>query len=403
MQPASAFVIQQSSLCVSVTIYVLWVLFNVVCQATSPATYKAPVCLKPRQRQNIRAKGVHVTDCVCLPAHATLRAGIHTVCAWSAWERFAPRRLSLRRETSPAFLVVPAPLSPRRSSGCARGNRRWIRWREWRRASPYLLPFPSDPAPTLWDRKPAPRFFPSERGLDAPPVFLRGGGRGGCRWAFVKQLHKHVVCISILWTNIIMSSMALAAALGKKRGADCAFPAAIRSAPAGHCPCLWSRGSGPAAAEARRRLRSRGSHMDLADWLETGSPYLHLHSPDLALSRGGSPRCGSSPFVWERAAAAIFLRGDWYSFLYRVARVLQRQRVHYSHSQFIISSDYEKLYIYYIYNFIYIYGIYMVYRSLLGYFLEWEHDVYLSSSEEVEVVSRGCWAGAAPIVSQLLI
>ncbi len=56
LQPASAFVIQQSSLCVSVTIYVLWVLFNAVCQVTSPATYKAPVCLKPRQRQNIRAK-----------------------------------------------------------------------------------------------------------------------------------------------------------------------------------------------------------------------------------------------------------------------------------------------------------------------------------------------------------
>ncbi len=34
----------------------------------------------------------------------------------------------------------------------------------------------------------------------------------------------------------------------------------------------------------------------------------------------------------------------------------------------------------------------MVYRSLLGYFLEWEHNDYLSSSDEVEVVSRGCWA-----------
>ncbi len=28
---------------------------------------------------------------------------------------------------------------------------------------------------------------------------------------------------------------------------------------------------------------------------------------------------------------------------------------------------------------------------------------YLSFSEEVEVVSRGCWAGAAPTVFQLLI
>ncbi len=60
----------------------------------------------------------------------------------------------------------------------------------------------------------------------------------------------------------------------------------------GVCPCLWSRG--PATAEALRRLRSRGSHIDLADGLETGSPYFHLHSPGLALSRGGSLRCSFS-------------------------------------------------------------------------------------------------------------
>ncbi len=69
-----------------------------------------------------------------------------------------PWELSLRREFLPAFLTVPTPLPPRRSSGCARRNRRWIRWREWRRVSPYLLPFPSDPEPALWDRKPTPRF-----------------------------------------------------------------------------------------------------------------------------------------------------------------------------------------------------------------------------------------------------
>ncbi len=37
-------------------------------------------------------------------------------------------------------------------------------------------------------------------------------------------------------------------------------------------------------------------------------------------------------------------------------------------------------------------NIYMVYRSILQYFLEWEHNVYISSSKEVEVVNRGCWA-----------
>ncbi len=61
----------------------------------------------------------------------------------------------------------------------------------------------------------------------------------------------------------------------------------------GVCPRLWSRS--PAAAEAPRWVRSRGSHIDLADGLETGSPYFHLYSPGLALSRGGSLSCSSSP------------------------------------------------------------------------------------------------------------
>ncbi len=90
-----------------------------------------------------------------------------------------------------------------------------------------------------------------------------------------------------------------ALSLSKKEGLIVFSPAAIYSAVTGHAPrsvCVpvISR-SGPAAAEALRRLRSRGSHMDLADGLVTGSPYLHLHSPDLALSRGRSLHCSSSP------------------------------------------------------------------------------------------------------------
>ncbi len=57
----------------------------------------------------------------------------------------------------------------------------------------------------------------------------------------------------------------------------------------GVCPRLWSRG--PAAAEAPRWVRSRGSHIDLADGLETGSPYFHLYSPGLALSRDTHSFC----------------------------------------------------------------------------------------------------------------
>ncbi len=68
------------------------------------------------------------------------------------------------------------------------------------------------------------------------------------------------------------------------------FPTAIHCAPTGHAPRSVSvpviSRSGPTTAEALWRLRSRESHMDLADRLETGSPYLHLHSPDIVLSLG---------------------------------------------------------------------------------------------------------------------
>ncbi len=53
------------------------------------------------------------------------------------------------------------------------------------------------------------------------------------------------------------------------------------------CLVSWSCGQfffGTAAAEAWWRVRSRGLHIDLVDGLETGLPYLHLFSPDLALS-----------------------------------------------------------------------------------------------------------------------
>ncbi len=74
--------------------------------------------------------------------------------------------------------------------------------------------------------------------------------------------------------------------------------AVMHCAPAGHAPRSVSapmKSRAPAAAEAPRRVRSRGSHIDLADRLETGSPYFHLYSPGLALSRGGSLSCSSSP------------------------------------------------------------------------------------------------------------
>ncbi len=94
-------------------------------------------------------------------------------------------------------------------------------------------------------------------------------------------------------------SMSFCKAREKKEGLIVFFPTAIHCSPARPAPRIvfvpiisWF---GPATAEALWRLRSRGLHMDLADGLETGSPYLHLLSPDLALSLGGSLCCSSSP------------------------------------------------------------------------------------------------------------
>ncbi len=131
---------------------------------------------------------------------------------WSGWRR----KLSLRREFSPALLAAPATLPLRRSSGCAR---RWIRW-EIKTGDP-LSSFP---------------------------------------------IRSSVRC------NALCPRRA--------RSEECVRAYESRA---------------PAAAEAPRWVRSRVSHIDLADGLETGSPYFHLYSPGLALSRGGSLSCSSSP------------------------------------------------------------------------------------------------------------
>ncbi len=84
----------------------------------------------------------------------------------------------------------------------------------------------------------------------------------------------------------------------------------------------------PAAAEAPRRVRSRGSHIDLADGLETGSPYFHLYSPGLALSRGGSLSCSSSPLSESALICSSFSPRRFICFV-------PRQRAHYGDSRFI--------------------------------------------------------------------
>ncbi len=109
---------------------------------------------KQTYQRHIRAKVDHVQTCVFLPPHAISRAGCTQFVRWSGREWccvcFTPGGGDALFEEGvfTSVLAVPATLPLRRSSGCAR---RWIRWRELRRAIPYL-PFPSDPAPAFWDR-----------------------------------------------------------------------------------------------------------------------------------------------------------------------------------------------------------------------------------------------------------
>ncbi len=146
---------------------------------------------KLRQRQrNIRVKADHVTDCVC-SSPPTLqrvkRARLHTVCAmvWLGvkhaesalegadcphYEWLPLRMLRSRGENSlwggSFFTSVPRSTCPASAEAelARAGNCRWIRWREWRRASPYLLPFPSVPVPALWDRNASDGWIPHRLG-----------------------------------------------------------------------------------------------------------------------------------------------------------------------------------------------------------------------------------------------
>ncbi|KAI2665856.1 Transposon Ty3-G Gag-Pol polyprotein [Labeo rohita] len=111
----------------------------------------------------------HVLECVFLPALATSQAGIHTLYAWFAWgsgslegadwphcERLPLRTLRSRKVLfKGAFTSVPRGSALGGSGDCTRGVRNWIWQRVWRRVTPYLLPHPPDPLPVLRDRKPA--------------------------------------------------------------------------------------------------------------------------------------------------------------------------------------------------------------------------------------------------------
>ncbi len=74
--------------------------------------------------------------------------------------------------------------------------------------------------------------------------------------------------------------------------------------------------------------------MDLADGLETGSPYFHLHSPDLALSLHRSLRCSSSPLSESALICSSFLNKEIYiCFIPSGSRVAKANRVPAPHSR----------------------------------------------------------------------
>ncbi len=164
---------------------------------------------------------------------------------------------------------------------------------------------------------------PGERARrSACPFPRRGTGR------MSMSFHKTYVCTSMLWINIkqnkviernISEERSSKNTLSRKEGgSDRIFPAAIHCAPAGHAPRsvsvpMISR-SGPATAEALWWLRSRGSRMDLAEGFETGLPYFHLLSPDLALSRGGSLHCSSCTALQRTNLQQFSLQGNLYCF-----------------------------------------------------------------------------------------
>ncbi len=109
--------------------------------------------------------------------------------------------------------------------------------------------------------------------------------------------------------------------------------AAMHCAPAGHAPRSVSAPMNlalPLLLRHPRRVRSRGSHIDLADGLETGSPYFHLYSPGLALSRGGSLSCSSSPLSESALICSSFSPRRFICFVPSGS-----QRAHYGDSRFI--------------------------------------------------------------------
>ncbi len=73
--------------------------------------------------------------------------------------------------------------------------------------------------------------------------------------------------------------------------------------------------------------------MDLAEGFETGLPYFHVLSPDLALSREGSLHCSSSPLSESALICSSFLsKGIYIVFIPSGSHVAEAMRALWSFS-----------------------------------------------------------------------
>ncbi len=145
------------------------------------------LCVPPCKRKAFSAEDTHSLCVVCLRAEQAESAleGADCPCKKKKKKtlRARSRRRSFSKEPSPAFLAVPARFAENKAE-------RWLRsWEsqmdqvEGTKTGESLSSFFSHQiqCPLSGFGSPPCGSFPPERGLDAPPAFLRGGGRGGRR------------------------------------------------------------------------------------------------------------------------------------------------------------------------------------------------------------------------------
>ncbi len=145
------------------------------------------LCVPPCKRKAFSAGDTQSVCCLLESRASAALEGADCPCVKKKEKketlRARSRRRSLSKEPSPAFLAVPARFAEIKAE-------RWLRsWEsqmdqvEGMKTGESLSSFFSHQIqrPLSGFGSPPCGSFPPERGLDAPPAFLRGGGRGGRR------------------------------------------------------------------------------------------------------------------------------------------------------------------------------------------------------------------------------